>query len=70
MSPCPHPVVANEFFPDMPERVVEGLKRDGFCVYDYGCSKIRLVCAFNTRTTDLGSFIAAAERYAHSGDTE
>ena len=56
----PHPVVANELFPNLPEMVVEGLKRDGFRFYDRGRGTTRLVFAFNTRTADVEPFIAAA----------
>jgi len=65
-----HPVVANELFPNLPEMVVNGLKRDGFRFYEGGGGTIRLVCAFNTRAADVDAFIAAAERHARMGDAE
>ena len=58
------------FFPDLPERIVEGLKRDGFRFYDHGGGTIRLVCAFNSRAIDVDAFITAAERHSRLGAVE
>jgi len=62
-----HPVEANMLFLRLPQRVAEGLKAAGFMFYDWstadtgsGYREIRLVTAFDSRSAEVGAFIAAA----------
>ena len=60
-----YPSDANMIFAELPNRVIEALRGDGFQFYDWpgdDRSIIRLVCAFNTKQEDAEAFVAAARK--------
>lgn len=58
-----HPVEANEVFATVPPDRVAALERGGaFEVWDERTTEIRLVCAFDTRASDVDAFVAHAQR--------
>ena len=62
-----HPVQANEIFVSLPETVLKGLEGDGFGFYRWegeASTTIRLVCAFNTKASDVDAFAEAARGHA------
>jgi threonine aldolase len=61
------PVEANELFPHLPERAIEGLERDGFAFYRWpgpDPTLLRLVTAFDTEPAQVDAFLASARRHA------
>jgi threonine aldolase len=56
-------VEANEIFVRLPEPAVAGLEREGFNFYRWdGAQLLRLVTAWNTQSTAVDAFLAAAKR--------
>jgi len=61
------PVEANEIFVRLPEKILQGLQRDGFVFYRWpgtDAQLIRLVTAYDTEAVDVDGFIASALRHA------
>src|SRR5579863_6060173 len=64
-----HPVEANELFVELPDAAIRGLFADGFKFYrwtteDSTC--IRLVAAFDTESSSVEAFLAAAGRHCRA----
>jgi threonine aldolase len=62
------PVEANELFVSLPDKVIDGLKKDGFEFYVWpaadGATPIRLVTAFDTLSADVDALIEAAQNHS------
>ena len=58
----------NMLFPVLPAAMIQGLHEAGFQFYDdrWEDGMVRLVCAFNTRETDVDAFVAEARRLAET----
>ena len=59
------PVEANTVFVDLPPKVAEGLRSEGWRFYDFiGVRSARLMCAWDTTDEVIDEFIACASRFA------
>ncbi|MGH8206104.1 MAG: hypothetical protein ACRETK_04940, partial [Steroidobacteraceae bacterium] len=66
-----HPVEANEVFVEAPEPMIRALLADGFQFYRWPGehdTQLRLVAAFDTRSSDVEALIGAAARHAKSAE--
>jgi threonine aldolase len=55
-----YPVEANEVFVRLPENTLVSLEAQGFQFYRRGAGVIRLVTGWNTKASDVASFVDSA----------